>query len=270
MTQPGRLIASGHEADIHQWSPGEVIKLWRDPSATARADREAAVLRVAASAGLPAPAVVDRVDVAGRPGLVLQHIAGVDLAAQVRRRPWRVRAAARVLARSHARIHQVIPPAWLPSLAELIVAKISRSPLVDEELRRRTIEALAALDEGGEASGRLCHGNLHLANIVMGRQGPVLLDWADAARGDPDSEVALTLVRYRVARSGGRKPLPAPVDAAGRHVLRRAYLRAYEEQRSPDPHRLATWQRVRAVERITEGNPHEKRILTAIARPETR
>ena len=37
---------------------------------------------------------------------------------------------------------------------------------------------------------RLCHGDLHPSNVILTRDGPVIVDWFDASRGDPVADVA--------------------------------------------------------------------------------
>ena len=52
---------------------------------------------------------------------------------------------------------------------------------------------------------RLVHFDLHPDNVLLGPDGPVLIDWTNAHAGDPDADVALTwLIAETSAGLGGR------------------------------------------------------------------
>jgi aminoglycoside phosphotransferase (APT) family kinase protein len=44
----------------------------------------------------------------------------------------------------------------------------------------------------GPAGDRLIHLDLHPMNVMMTPRGPVVIDWPNASRGDPSTDVALT------------------------------------------------------------------------------
>jgi aminoglycoside phosphotransferase (APT) family kinase protein len=118
-------------------------------------EAEVAIMRYARDNGYPVPGVLD---VSG-PDLVLERVDGPTMLEDLGRRPWTVRAHARTLARLHRSLHAIPPPAFLR----------------------------------GEGP-RLLHLDLHPANVMLGRQGPVVIDWANASRGDAALDVALTTV----------------------------------------------------------------------------
>ena len=63
-------------------------------------------------------------------------------------------------------------------------------------------ERLHAIPYGG---ARLVHFDLHPDNVLLGPDGPVLIDWTNAHAGDPDADVALTwLIAETSAGLGGR------------------------------------------------------------------
>jgi tRNA A-37 threonylcarbamoyl transferase component Bud32 len=118
-------------------------------------EREVAIMRYVRERGYPAPRVID---VSG-PDLTLERVDGPTMLADLRRRPWRFRSHALTLARLHRELHAVPPPDFL----------------------------------GGEGDAIL-HLDLHPANVMLARSGPVVIDWANAARGDAPLDVALTAV----------------------------------------------------------------------------
>jgi hypothetical protein len=111
--------------------------------------------------GFPVPAVeevsADGLDV------VLERIEGPDMVAMMNSRPWTIPRMGRTLADLHAELHELTAPDWL----------------ADAPVGRGT---------------RLLHLDLHPLNVMMSPGGPVVIDWANASRGDPAVDVALAWV----------------------------------------------------------------------------
>lgn len=120
------------------------------------AAKQADLLRYVAAQGYPVPALHD----ASGPDLVLEKLDGPEMQAAIR--PWNARRMARLLASLHRRLHE-IPP-------------------------------LSGLDPAfGEPRG-LLHLDLHPRNVILTAAGPKVIDWANAANGPPDADVALLYV----------------------------------------------------------------------------
>ena len=116
---------------------------------------EVAIMRHVLERGYPAPRVFD---VSG-PDLTLERIDGPTMLDDLRRRPWGFRTHARTLARLHRELHAIAPPDFLRGEGDAIL-----------------------------------HLDLHPANVMLGPRGPVVIDWANAARGPAGLDVALTAV----------------------------------------------------------------------------
>ena len=140
-------------------------------------------MRYVRDRGYPAPRVID---VRGA-DLTLERIDGPTMLTDLRRRPWRFRSHALTLARLHRELHAVPPPDFL----------------------------------GGEGAAVL-HLDLHPANVMLARNGPVVIDWANAARGDAPFDVALTAV----VLAGG--PVEPPLS-----WLRDRFVRAFLAEFAP-------------------------------------
>ena len=118
-------------------------------------EREVAIMRYVRDRSYPVPSVID---VSG-PDLTLERIDGPTMLDELRRRPWRFRTHARTLARLHRELHAIAPPEFLRGEGDAIL-----------------------------------HLDLHPANVILSPRGPVVIDWANAARGDAPLDVALTAV----------------------------------------------------------------------------
>jgi aminoglycoside phosphotransferase (APT) family kinase protein len=118
-----------------------------------------------------------------------------------------------------------------------MLAAIRRTPrgiaaagqlLADLHRRLGAIEAPEWLTAGPGAPGdRVIHLDLHPLNVMSTAAGPQVIDWANARRGDPATDVANTwslLVCGEVP--GGR--MDRAVAAIGRGLLLRTFLRSLD------------------------------------------
>jgi aminoglycoside phosphotransferase (APT) family kinase protein len=188
---PGRLIGSGRAADVYELSGGRVLRRYR---VKADVEHEARLMRYLWSAGFPVPEVYD----ADGTDMVMARLHGIDMLADLTRRPWLARRHARTLARMHDQLHEIVAPPWLPR------------PLRDGE--------------------RVIHLDLHLGNVVLTEAGPVVIDWSNGAAGPPGADVAMAALIMRISEVD---ELPLPVrPIAGR--VRRSVVRQFERSVSHD------------------------------------
>jgi aminoglycoside phosphotransferase (APT) family kinase protein len=122
----------------------------------------------------------------------VERIVGVSMVDAITRRPWTLRRQGAVLADLHHRLHEVPAPGWLsPAFA-------------------------------GEGD-RLLHLDLHPLNVMITVDGPVVIDWPMAARGDGDVDVALTWILMATAAVPAQG-LVAAVMGQFRNVLLNGFL----------------------------------------------
>ncbi|MEZ5215391.1 MAG: phosphotransferase, partial [Ilumatobacteraceae bacterium] len=95
----------------------------------------------------------------------------------------------------------------------------------------------------------VCHGDLHPRNVLLGPDGPVVVDWFDASRGSFTAEVARTSLMLELSHGLGGPP----VSAGAIDQLRASYLRAATEFQDVDASALAKWRTVHLVARLGEG-----------------
>lgn len=232
------LIGQGFCADVYAWGEGRVLKLFHGPAAPERAAREFAATQAVHAAGLPVPVAYEVTEVGGRAGIVFERIRGVSLFDHTQARPWKLFAVIRRTAELHADIHRHAAPAGLPSLRDLIAARVEQSdaPQADKQAAR---DRLASLPDGPA----LCHGDFHPGNVLLGPRGPVVIDWSSAGRGHPLGDVASTSHLMRTAA------LP-PWSAWYAHlmlrclrpVMHRSYLKWYFRSRAGLRQEVEDWQ----------------------------
>ena len=244
-----RRVGEGREAEIFSWGEAQVLRLLRDPSAGEWADRQAAAMSAASRSGAPVPAVAAQIRVQGRPGIVMERVDGPPLMTVLARSPWKLFSVARMQGALHARLHGVMAPPALPELRGFLRERIERAEALPQSLAAFSLELLDTLP-GGD---RLCHGDFHVGNILVGPGGPVVIDWTLAARGDPDGDVGRSVMLIRLGEVPPGTPATIRVGRRfGQGLFLRAYERAYRGHRTVDEAAVGRWEIVNAAARFEE------------------
>jgi aminoglycoside phosphotransferase (APT) family kinase protein len=191
---PGTLVGTGRSADVYDIGGGRVLRRYRDGRDAGQVAREAQVMAHARAFGVPVPEVFD---VSG-PDIVMERVAGPTMLDFAARRPWTVRAQARLLARLHGLVHRV-PASGLP------------------------LPSFGTTEPGD--SGVLLHRDLHPQNVILTQNGPVLIDWEGAARGPAIADVAMTWVIIGFSSIPGQG-LEAALVRGAQGIFTRSFVRA--------------------------------------------
>ena len=145
------------------------------------------------SQGYPVPEVYevsgDGID------LVMARIEGPTMMEAASAQPWKLRRFGRELAKLHESLHCLSAPEWMN----------------------------AAPFSSGES---LLHMDLHPLNVMLSSEGPIVLDWTNAVRGDPIVDVAATWVLLASGNVTSSR-LQALMVKVGRNVLLKAFLKPF-------------------------------------------
>ena len=250
-------LGEGLEAEVYLRPDGTVLKLMRSEELRARVEQEAVALAAVRGIGPYAPAALGVVEHDGRPGLIMERVAGRSLMDVAAAKPWLAGRVAETMAVLHLRIHAHPAPDDLPDLHTELRQRIEAAAGPPAGLPERLAAfALALLDELPRGD-RICHNDLHLGNVlgdnVLGDNGTVMaIDWADAWRGDPIADVARTTLLHRAASVPPGPAAPRIVLPLLRRVIVRRYLHRYQQGRAIDAAVLRRWELVRAAARCVE------------------
>jgi len=175
---PGTLIASGRAADVFDLGDGTVLRRYRSDHDVAPEGR---LMQWLASAGVPVP-TVHRAE--GR-DLVMDRVTGPTMLDDLQRRPWRLSHHTKTLAEVQRSINAVTAPDWTAST--------------------------------GAAGNVIVHGDLHPMNVMLGPDGPVVIDFTNAGRGTAAFDAAISYVLMSTFETTGA------VDRVGQQLLVRAF-----------------------------------------------
>lgn len=258
---PGTPIAAGRTAEVFAWGDGQILKLFRAGRGVEVAAREAEVARALYAAGVPSPRMEGLTEVDGRAGIIYERIAGPSLLGMLMSRPLRLAAVARMMGETHASMH-AHAIAGLPRLREVLAHRIQSVTRLPTDLRRAALDALDELPDG-EA---LCHGDYHPDNVLLSERGPLVIDWENAALGDPLADVARTLLLMRASFVYVKPGMARLTRRSSIWALNALYLRRYRQLRPLDMARLAAWELPITAARLIEDIKEEEAYLLARVR----
>lgn len=256
----GSPLAVGRTAEIYAWGEGQVLKLFAAGYAEAAIEHEACVAHIVAKAGIHAPPVGDVISVAGRRGILYAKLDGVSMLGQLMRRPWRVGVLARTFGELHAAMHAVHRP-QLPSQRANLQRAIHAACALTPAVRAAALDRLDRLPDGVA----VCHGDYHPDNIILTQAGPVIIDWVTVGCGNPDADVARTVLLLKLGEVPNAGLALRNTIALLRHVFVKGYLRSYRMGRACPPAVVADWLPIVAAARLNENIPQETPRLVALA-----
>lgn len=196
MLDLSKPLAIGRTAEVYPWQADQVLKLFLPWVPEDWITHELRVSRLVEAAGLPAPKVIGEIIVVdGRRGICYQRLQGPSMLEQIQSNPLSIFKQFGLLGKLHAQIHS-LAGTGLPSQRKKLQYKIKDAELLPEDLKVVILEALDELPDGD----RVCHGDFHPGNILMTEQGPNLIDWTDAACGNPLADVARSIVLLSCAQ----------------------------------------------------------------------
>jgi aminoglycoside phosphotransferase (APT) family kinase protein len=260
----GDVVARGTRSRVHAYGRGAVAKVPVPSTPDDWIRYEAQYADAVRAAGAPAPRLLGLEQIGGRTASIWEQVGGTSMWQLVVDRPGQTAALGRMLADIQQSLLVLVPPVTLPRQRDRLASKIRRTAAtVDAGLA----PALGSLPPD-VAPMRLCHGDLHPSNVILARDGPVLVDWFDASRGDPLADVARSLVT--LLSDGPSLPAHLPgSDRATVGVLTHAYVDRLRDHIAIDDALLARWQAVSAVARMAEGVPSRalREVWTRYADP---
>jgi len=180
-----QLIGRGRDCDVFAAGPDRVVRRNRAGRST---ETEAITMQHCAAHGYPVPQVFD----AEGPDIVMQRLDGPTMLRDLSTRPWTMRSKARLLAD--------------------LIQRLEHVPRPDHEL--------PAIGDGGDA---LVHLDLHPDNVVLTADGPIVIDWSNAAIGVAGLDAANTWITLAAGRPDG-SIATRTIVTGGRRLFVRNFL----------------------------------------------
>jgi aminoglycoside phosphotransferase (APT) family kinase protein len=248
----GDVVARGSRSLVHAYGRGVVVKVPKPATPSSWIRAEAQYVEAVRAVGAPAPALLGVEQIFGRPASVWERVEGPSLWQEVVERPHRSADLGIHLAEIQLALFELVPPVTLSNQRDRLISKIRWSAANVDASLAGALDLMPARTE----TPRLCHGDLHPSNVIVSREGPVLVDWFDASRGDRVADVARSSLT--MLGEGATTPSHLPgSDPRTLEVLTRAYLSRLRESLDIPPQLLSRWQAINAAARLAEGISRE-------------
>ena len=259
--QKGNLIGTGRTAEVFEWGEDRILKLYFNwDNAEFMYNREMENTVEVNRLKLPAPYMYDALELEGRKGMIFERLFGSSLLGSLRSKPMLAVHYAGKMAKLHLIIHESVSEKLTPVKDQLsygIKAAAGFAPF-DAQFLLNILDSLPDMKN-------VCHGDFHPDNIMVTKKGLMIIDWMNAAAGDPASDVARTLLMIKTPY------LPPNVSKFMAGVLKRlrkiffsTYLKKYTSISGMTPDHINDWLLPVAAARLIEQVPGEKEWLVRI------
>jgi tRNA A-37 threonylcarbamoyl transferase component Bud32 len=230
----GKQIGKGNTADIYL-REGRIIKVLHERFPAGEAAIEATKQRLARDGGLHVPQIFEVGEENGRQIIVMEHCPGRsmgdilfdDLTQAERLLKWSVEL--------QRQIHAICAPG-IEKMKPKLAGRLHAEKRLTDRQRDKLLQQLQAMSY----EERLCHGDFHVNNIIVGEGEPFLIDWVDATAGDIRADACRSYLLYS-HRS---------------QELAQLYLRLYCESSGFSEEEILGWLPILAAARLAEGIPN--------------
>ncbi|MCR5106880.1 MAG: phosphotransferase [Lachnospiraceae bacterium] len=180
-------FAKGGTGECYRLNEATILKLYYEGFPVERILREKEGARTALIAGVPTALSFDMVQVGKRQGVIYEFIQGRTLSEIVAQTPDRAEELGGMFAGIAAMLHNAeVKKHNLPSPTAPIRLEIPKIDYVPEETVQHIIQFMDILDK----DCHYVHGDFHPNNIIMTKDGPMLIDMGGFSLGNPIFDLA--------------------------------------------------------------------------------
>jgi uncharacterized protein (TIGR02172 family) len=246
-------ISFGRTAEVYDWNPKQVVKLFYKTWAREEVEYEYKVSNLVSDFGLQVPEVYEIVEIDGRIGIVFEKLEGKSMIQVMKAKPWQIGKFGKQLADLQYSFH-LKSVSDLPKLKDNLERSIKKGDYITEEERGSILEKLRELPD----KNQLCHNDFHPDNVLITNDGPYIIDWITVCQGDPLADFARTSLMLQIAT-----PPTALIDRILTSFFRsrfyKRYSKRYFELVDVDKEKLTLWELPITAKRLLSDNISEER-----------
>lgn len=252
--EKGRLIGQGRTSEIYEWENDKVIKLFREGLPKIAIEKEFEISNNISKQLSIAPKVYDLIEIESRSGIIYERINGVTMMKIIGTRPLKVKEEARRLAELHKSIQQEVS-FNLPNCKVRLKDNISSTELLKSDVKIKLYEYIDGLEDGRV----LCHGDFHPDNVIITKDGQVIIDWMTATEGNPLADVARTSIMFKFGVVPDKTFLEKQIINFVRSKFYSEYVRHYIKISGSKVEQIERWELPVAAARLTEWIPRDEK-----------
>ncbi len=259
MDLPADPIAFGRTAEVFAVGDDRVLKLLKPGFDPRMLSVEFAKTAAVHSASGLAPEVCGLVDVDGRRGVLFERVFGASMLDSMMSSEDKAVENAVVFADLHGEILSLSSGEDLPGVKEFMADKIDHADLPSPQ-RRSAKDHMMGLSNG-EAT---LHGDFHPGNVLVTSDGPRVIDWGEASRGDLAADIARTLVLLTPESAAGAGVVADPGSIAPLALeFADAYVKRCLQVTGATIETVAAWRLPVIAARLSEGITEQVDLLQA-------
>ena len=265
------FLAEGRVSHVYRLKDGRVLKVAHPTVPDEKVEDEYRRCRIVTEAGVRSPRALDLVDVDGRRGIVFEWAGRIDLLNAKLENPLNVGSGGRFMAKVHLEFLGC-EAEQLPDIKEETM-RMSRL-LPDGAIQPDQFSILEKYLAGLPDGKNICHMDFHPGNIILdtgGYEAYQVIDWAEAVKGPPEADIAMTsLILSMAETSPGTGLLLRLLIPVFRKMFERYYRNAVlTSHATATEERIAEWALAVAIFRMYMWNlESEYRFLTDLIQKE--
>ncbi|MBW1849670.1 MAG: phosphotransferase [Deltaproteobacteria bacterium] len=251
----GKQLGRGATAKIYEWENNQVLKLFDHEIPTELIEREANKTRLLHTAGINVPAAGNLVEINGCLGLPLEKINGKTMQEHIIQKPWRMFHYWRMLAELQIKLYEIKPIQKLPPQRKFIKDTIQNTSKLEPAMKAVLLDSLDKLPDGNS----IIHYDFYPSNILITANGPVIIDWMGAFKGNPLADIARTWVVFSNYLSPDLPeeyvpiaPYMRPLHRQTTKLILKHYLKHYFRLRPGGEKEFEAWKPIMAATALNE------------------
>ncbi|WP_108928237.1 phosphotransferase family protein [Leptospira johnsonii] len=236
---PGNSLAIGRSAEISEYGPSKILKLFFKEIPASEIDTEYSNSVIAFSTGATSMKCYEKVKVGDRQGLIFDRLDGISLTKLPDKKPLTFFSLSRILADLHLDLHSKRAKK-LKDIRSEAVKTLSKEPLsfLSKDEKKIAKELIEDLPEGSS----VLHLDFHPENVIVANDSFVIIDWMTALKGDPAADVASTVFLFQDAELWPGTPfLKILFYTVVRKFILKGYLKRYLSVSGMDWREVEKW-----------------------------
>lgn len=255
----GTLIGKGRNAEVIYWENNQVLKLFWEGIPKDRIAIELKVSELVQKYYEYTPKVFGKVEMNNREGILYEFIDGKNATEEISKNPLKAGEIAKVFARLHVEMHNQKIPEIRPQKA-YFEQRIQHEKLLSNTQKQIIIEYLNTLSD----DTRLCHGDFHIDNVILSKNGPKIIDWSDLTAGNPHADIARTLYIIRHGNDPSSSERPVLLNFLSKFFRRyfaKKYFKSYRRLKNVSVKQVRKWNLIIYAVRLGEAITEEQDYL---------
>lgn len=259
-----KMLGQGNTAEIYQFEDNRILKLFRDKLPLTPIQNEYRITRIIQNSLDNIPKAYEMVKYRNRYGIVYDQIKGNDMIQIMTTNAKLIKKYSRQLATTHVAMHKKNIDVKY-SVKDKLCCDINSCQDLKAEEKDKIIRYLHALPDGD----KICHFDYHPGNIMMSNDQLVVIDWMTACTGDPNADVARTMLLLQIGEIMHISKFKSIMIHIAMKTIGKEYIKEYRKLTGVRPEDIRQWMLPVAAARLAEWlTDHERAKLVKLVRKE--